>query len=378
MRIDAARIDAARRGDGGGRRPLARLGRLLTLCVWLFVGGGAGGAEPAEAPSLEAYRGRIACAREILRKVNDALDARLNGFSADDEREPWRLEDALPPDAQAELRRLLPERTPVATPTGVVVVNNRTLHAALDELCAAEDPATLRDRLRTLDAQLDMVQAHLSATPDGEAADIRAILAREAFQPIKKTKTPLQHLQSWLVELIDKLFKKLPFDAPKPGEREPDFRSGWWVQLGLWIVLTLLLSWAAVWFMRRARRPPGDEDGVRVILGEPVGPDVDADALLAQARAAADAGDWRQAVRKVYIALLHDLDKRAIVSLNPAWTNREYLNAVRAQGRLYPAMRELTDRFDVLWYGRHPGDRETYEQCLSRYYEAQAALSATA
>lgn len=367
--------DAARRGDD--RRPFARTGRLVILCVWLLVGGGAGRAAPAKTPTLEAYRDQIARAKEILREANDALDAYLNHFNPDDgERAPWRLENILPPAAQAKLRRLLPERMSVITPTGVVAVNNRTLHAALDDLYAADAPATLRERLQRLDAHLDMVQAHLSATPDGEAADIRAILARADFQPIKKTKTPLQHLQDWLVELIDKLFRKIP--TKDLGDGATDFGSSWWGQLGLWILLALLLGWVAVRFLRRARRPPGDDDGVRVIFGEPVGPDLDAADLLAQARAAADAGDWRQAVRKVYIALLHDLDKREIVSLHPAWTNREYLNAVRAQARLYPAMRELTDRFDVLWYGRHPGDRETYEQCLSRYYEAQAALSATA
>jgi len=134
--------------------------------------------------------------------------------------------------------------------------------------------------------------------------------------------------------------------------------------MGLWVSLMLLLAGGAVWLVRRLHQPPTDaEDGVRIIPGEPVALDLDADDLPAQAQAAAEAGDWRQAVRKVYIALLHEPDRREVLSLNPAWTNRKYLSAVRAQARLYPAMHGLTDRFDRLWYGQHQGSREDYERC---------------
>ncbi|MCS7079489.1 MAG: DUF4129 domain-containing protein [Chloracidobacterium sp.] len=358
----------ARLGNVGVRRPSVWLAVLVILLIRL---GSVVGAQPADELSLEAYRARLKEARELVHQADEALR------TDDTEEKPWRMDAVLSPAARETLRRLLPERCTVTTPTSIVTVNNQSIRSALDELFASETPWEMSRRLQALEAQLDIVQRHVSATPEGEAADIRAILAREAFQPIKKTKTPLEYLQAWLVELIDKIFGKLPKDAPSLDDAAKDLWSNQWVQLGLWVFLTLLLCRAGLRFVRRWRQQQAmAEDGARLILGEPVALETSADELLAQARAAAEAGDWRQAVRKVYIALLHDLDKREIVPLNRAWTNREYLNAVRAQALLYPAMRELTDRFDVLWYGQRHGDREDYEQALLRYREAQAALSA--
>ncbi len=340
------------------------------LCVWLCRCEAGEVPLPAGELSLDAYRIQIARAQELLHAAQTALTTTDNNDT------PWRVEKVLSPAAQEELRRLLPERTPVAMPTGMVIVNNQTLRAGLEALCASQDPAAMGVHLRYLTTQLDIVQAHLSAALNAEPADIQAILAREAFQPLKNTKTPLQYLQEWLIKLIDKIFDKLRLRRPSLSDPTANPWAQWWVQFGLWFVLALLFGWVSVEVVRRVRRRPAVEaDGVRIMFSEPVTPDLDAATLLAQAQAAAAANDWRQAVRKVYLALLLDLDKRNTVSLNPAWTNREYLEAVRTQPALYSAMRELTNCFDVLWYGQHPGDRESYEQCLSYYHAAQAVVS---
>ncbi|OYT70430.1 MAG: hypothetical protein CFK52_10995 [Chloracidobacterium sp. CP2_5A] len=374
MSIDAAQLGSAGVWPRSASRRLTRLGKLvltgLALCVWA----GSAAVARAETPpelSLDAYRAQMARAQAMLSEASAALQP----YYAEDE--PWRMDDVLPPAAREELRRLLPERCTVATPTGFCAVNNQALRSALDELCESASAAEMRERLRALDAQLVIIQQHLGAPPEGAAADIRAILAREAFQPIKKTKTPFQVLREWLAEILENLLRKLP--RPVKAIGESGLWSNQWMQLGLWMAIVILLIGAAVWLVGRHRRQQAAaDDGARVILGEPVPLDMDADELLAQARAAAESGDWRQAARKIYIALLHELDKREVVRLNPAWTNREYLAAVRAQTRIYLPLRDLTDRFDVLWYGRQDGSREDYERFLARYREALAALPATA
>ncbi|MFQ3590477.1 MAG: DUF4129 domain-containing protein [Chloracidobacterium sp.] len=333
------------------------------LVLACFLSAGYAATNPSDVVPLEAYRSQVGQVVEQIWEIRFKLET-----------EDVTVEEILPLSLQEELYRRLPERRIVQTPTGEVVVRNQPLRETLDALCASEDKAVMREHLRRLEAQLDIIQSYLSASVDGSAANIQEILARDAFQPIKKTKTPLEQLREWFFQLLEKLLPK--------GSRQSDGGlSTWnqWAQGGIWIGIAALLIAGSLWVVRRLRRQAKSvEEGARIILGEPVALDMDADELLAQARAAAEAGDWRQGVRKIYIALLHDLDKRGIVPLNPAWTNHEYLAAVRAQSSLYPAMRELTDRFDWLWYGQHPGSREDYERCLSRYREAWANVPAAA
>ncbi len=381
MSIDATRLGEAVARETAlraQRRAAARwptwLERLLPACLAACLWWGSIAVARAESPpdlSLEAYRAQIARARAIVDAAEQALQTPDGG------NDPGRMAGALPPSAREELRRLLPERCVVTTPTSPVAVNNQALRSALNELGDSTDAWDLRERLRALDARLGIIERHLGASPSGDAADIQAILAREAFQPIRKTKTPFQLLQEWIADILGKILDRLPSSA-KAGD-DGGVWSQRWAQAGLWIALAGGLMGGSLWIVRRYRRQEAAaEAGARVILGEAVALDMDADELLAQARRAAEAGDWRQAARKVYIALLHDLDKRAIVPLNPAWTNREYLAAVRAQTRLYPPLRDLTERFDVLWYGQQSGSQEDYERFLARYQEARAALAATA
>ena len=332
-----------------------------------------------EEMSLAEYRARLAQAREILENASQVPPPQTVTLD-DNEAEGTvaYLDQCLPPRDRETLYRLLPERPIITTPAGRLTVDNQSLRAALDELCQTTDATDIHERLQSLKAHIAILERHANDVPDGPTANVQEILAREDFQPIRKTKTPLEYLREWLVTWLEKIFGKLP-QGKRPDADSGGLWSNQWVQMGLWVSLTLMLAGGAVWLVRRLRRPPTDaEDGIRIILGEPVALDLDADALLAQAQAAAEAGDWRQAVRKVYIALLHELDRREVISLNPAWTNREYLSAVRAQARLYPAMHELTDHFDRLWYGQHQGSREDYERCLSRYQEVRAALPTAA
>ncbi len=333
----------------------------------------------SEEMSLAEYRARLAQAREILENATQTPVTQAPTLDNDEaEGTVAYLDQRLPPRDRETLYRLLPERPVITTSAGRLTVDNRRLRAALDELCQSREAIDVDERLQSMKAHLAILEHHASDVPDGPTANAQEILAREDFQPIRKTKTPLEHLQEWLVAWLERILGKLPQGQQSDAE-SGGLWSNQWAQIGLWVGITLLLASGVVWLARRLRRPSTEaEDGTRIILGEAVALDLDADDLLAQAQAAAEAGDWRQAVRKVYIALLHELDRREVISLNPAWTNREYLSAVRAQARLYPAMHELTDRFDRLWYGQHQGSREDYERCLSRYQEVHAALPTAA
>ena len=88
------------------------------------------------------------------------------------------------------------------------------------------------------------------------------------------------------------------------------------------------------------------------------------------ALAAARAGDFRTAVRKLYVSLLYELGERGLIELEDSATNYEYLKKVSRFNVLVPPMRYLTDRFDYVWYGMFPSTEEEFAAYFSRYQEA--------
>jgi hypothetical protein len=125
-------------------------------------------------------------------------------------------------------------------------------------------------------------------------------------------------------------------------------------------------------------RPARRRAKKRIVLGEEVEADATPRDLADAATAAASLGDFRTAIRKLYVSLLYDLAEKRLIELEDSATNHEYLAKVSSHRALVPPMRFLTDRFDYIWYGMYPSSAEEFSDCLARYREAvqgAAALS---
>jgi Domain of unknown function (DUF4129) len=124
--------------------------------------------------------------------------------------------------------------------------------------------------------------------------------------------------------------------------------------LGAWIALALILALVAlvVWrLVGGVSRDPGQ--GVAVSAGR-LRPAAD---WRAEAEAHERAGEWRQAVRARYRALVADLAGRGFLQEIPGRTAGEY----RAElGDALPAASTqfagATELFEGAWYGRRPTD----------------------
>jgi hypothetical protein len=89
---------------------------------------------------------------------------------------------------------------------------------------------------------------------------------------------------------------------------------------------------------------------------------------LKQAQTLSEAGDYRAAVRYLYLSALLSLEERGLLRYNRSLTNREYLRSVAHLPGLATVLRDVVDVFDRVWYGYQPLDQVTYRQ-----YEAQVA-----
>jgi hypothetical protein len=132
------------------------------------------------------------------------------------------------------------------------------------------------------------------------------------------------------------------------------------VVLGLVIYLLSRAKWA-----KRAAKSGGggllDDDE----------PDRSADEWLAEADALAAAGDYRRAVRCLYLACLMRLDENHICEFRRWETNWEHLYRIESSPAAPESLnyRKLTQRFDLIWYGHRTKGASDVDEFRSFYVE---------
>jgi hypothetical protein len=72
-------------------------------------------------------------------------------------------------------------------------------------------------------------------------------------------------------------------------------------------------------------------------------------------------GEYREAVRSLYLALLSRLHRDGAILYDSTLSNWDYLRHFKGQREWLPPFRELTYRFDFAWYGNLPVGQEGYD-----------------
>jgi hypothetical protein len=287
---------------------------LLVLCIALASPWAVSAITTANAGdgivSQEAYRQSIALALELVEKD-----------------EPRLASD------------LLEALTAVELPGGEVMpVDHGWFIAAL----RAGEPD-----LEAVSVRLSTLLGELESWPPGTVApdafeQLAAVLSRPEFQP--RQEPDLNPLFEWLADLLDFL---------------PDLPSLPWlgnllVIAGLALLVGIVAYIAAgLWGTFAAQAEVEAEGGG----GEPL----TAGQALSRSRERALAGDYRTAVRLLYLSTLLLLEERKLLRYDRTLTNREYLRQVADQPSLGEALRPVVDTFDEVWYGQVEPDAGGYE-----------------
>jgi len=72
-------------------------------------------------------------------------------------------------------------------------------------------------------------------------------------------------------------------------------------------------------------------------------------------------GDYRTAIRYLYLSSLLALDEQGLLRYDRSRTNREYLRSVASKPVLANPLRNVIDLFDRVWYGFEEVDEKTYQ-----------------
>ncbi|MGC4113993.1 MAG: DUF4129 domain-containing protein [Myxococcales bacterium] len=242
---------------------------------------------------------------------------------------------------------------------------------------AGESHDELRRRLL---AGLDEVRALGDEAEEPPAvadprAEAKSVLAQPEFEaPPEKAEVVAEDEDNglflrfikWLLEaLFGKPKPKVP-DMELPGLPVGLFRVLAYVVLGAAIALVLFLVLRA--FLQRQKDEEGVDDEVpggaggagersdleSALAKAPRGWWSDADALAAR-------GDYRGALRAIYLAVLSALHRRGAIDYDPTRSNWDYVRAFKGGLEELPGFRELTRRFDFGWYGRLGNDPQGYD-----------------
>jgi Domain of unknown function (DUF4129) len=223
--------------------------------------------------------------------------------------------------------------------------------------------AEIRRRPYELDKLLDIFGALQDAHKTGptrrfsaaDTAAIQTILQRPEFQWDR----PPSPLQEWWDALwkkinawLNSVFGKGGISLPIPTD-------------AFTIVASILLAFVLVYVFRGlfadlVVETRLDEDHV---AGDEF---LTAETALQKAKEISKAGDYRTAVRYLYLSSLLLLDERGLLRFDRSKTNREYLRSVSAFPHLSAPLREVIDVFDRVWYGFQPIGQDDFQHYVEK------------
>lgn len=239
----------------------------------------------------------------------------------------------------------------VLLPDGTVIPVD---HSHLVALLRADPPNRTR-----LDAYLTtLLDARPTAVPDTAQPQYReklaAILSAPEFQWVEKQPSLLEEwwrrLQERFWEWLSKLFSEddgtVQVNIPLPSLV---------VTVGGSLILLLVLFYIlrglnASFVAEKAINPDDTEDEAALT----------ATAAMKRAQTLSASGDYRTAIRYLYLSALLALDERGALRYDRTLTNREYIRTLEKRPVLARTFDSIVGVFDRVWYGKQPVDADTY------------------
>ncbi len=225
-----------------------------------------------------------------------------------------------------------------------IAVDNGWLREALHE--AQPDLPAITARLGAI---LDALAQPPSAAPADARERLKQLLDKPPFKRSEEDTQPtwLRDFLDWLGRALEQILRPVGRAAAAGGNT---------IAWAIGIVGLGLLLGVIAYMLRGLRRG--------MVADAQIDHDPEANltakTALDQAGGLARGGDYRTAVRYLYLSALLWLDERNVLRYDRALTNREYLDRVRENPVLRARMAPIVDTFDRVWYGHMPIDADAF------------------
>lgn len=223
-----------------------------------------------------------------------------------------------------------------------------------------DDPPDLERLAKLLDV---MLRAHeeypqkVFALQDTEP--LREILVRPEFQ---WHQAPGPIMPNWLDELLQRLLDLM--DRLGYGVRNVSYYG----RVPLIIAAALLFVFSLFYISRSMSRSLVRD--AQLVAQQNGGDEMlTSDGAMQRAHSLSGEGDYRSAIRYLYLSSLLVLDEQGLLRYDRSRTNREYLRSISSKPELANSLRDVIDVFDRVWYGFAQVDEQTYQSYVKHVDE---------
>lgn len=289
---------------------------------------------PASAADLDTYRGRL-----------EAANAALSGGEPNPQR------------ALSELRAV----EPVTLDDGTTITPDLTYVIAALE-AEPTDIEGARAGIDSLLAALDLALSDAVIDPDDARSALVEVLARDEFQPEPEEDGSRSLWQRFLGGVNDVVTAILEWIDRRlggsGGEGSP-------ASIGLAIIGVLVIVGIIAFAFRSVRESM--TPGVTRLAESGAEEHYTSAHARAEAERLFAAGEYRAALRLLYLATLIRWEEAGRLRFDRSLTNREVVASVTLQGdaSLLAQLSPLVDRFDRVWYGGAPCTSDDYTSFAS-------------
>ncbi len=230
-----------------------------------------------------------------------------------------------------------------------------------------EDCQTAEADLRE-GAALIGVEPPATALADDPLGLARSLLARPEFQQAPEAETATADEPSAFARWWEALKRAFWDWLKRLGESQREapaetVHGGSTEMLGANVVMVVAIVVVAAvlltLLLRNRPKPEDDSDAPGETVSESALSDDPASALFRPAESwagladeLAAKGEFREAIRHLYLALLARLHRDGVIDYDPTNSNWDYLLAFKGASEVRSAFRDLTRRFDFAWYGK--------------------------
>lgn len=262
-------------------------------------------------------------------------------------------------------------------------IDNHWLNSEIDSIIenSNEDSEQRRSRLLELADRLARLRESLplergssgSKSIESERRLIESILGRREYRPETENQSSLLRWVPSVRKAIESFLERF-FSRFSRSSSGGDSGGSSLFRIPILLLAIGIVTWATIRLMGQlsSKRVHVVRHKRREVLGEVIEENVTQTDILERAKRIAEEGDFRMAVRLVYIAMLLHLEALGRLRLEKAKTNRDYLNSLSGDDQTFTIFSRLTAIFEETWYGESLTSREDFLSFL-RQSEAMVA-----
>ena len=205
-------------------------------------------------------------------------------------------------------------------------------------------------------ARLQTVLAQLERIDSDKTADRLAALDRVSSRLDLDRLSLWERIRRWFDDLLDRIRPQERTDAGSGVGRVVGTVAGW----AIVAVGSLLLAVLLTYWLRGFLGGILTDSVARPGRSGREGPATAAEARE-QASAQAQSGDYRQAVRSLFLSALLHLRENDLLHYVDSQTNREVLASLPPRSPARPHLKPVVETFDRVWYGVREPDEQTFD-----------------